>query len=496
MPRSRHISAWWISILIMYVPFVSWSQATFEETYGGVDDDEGFSALEASGGGYLFLGRTFSFGAGESDVYLVRCDCEGQQLWEQTYGGPGKEYGYSLDETDDGGYVLAGWTSSFGAGRDDIYVIRTDGAGDTLWTRTFGGPDTDLGFSVLQTSDGGYAVAGGTKSLGAGSWDICLIKTDEMGDPLWVRTYGGTAEELGSSMVEVGEGGYVITGRTRSFGSGGADLYLVRVDARGDTMWTRTYGGPDDDEGLSVAQTADGGFVVAGRTDSFGGGLTNVYLVKTDAAGEEVWFRTFGGRDVEWGTSVRETSGGGYIVSGRTESFGAGGVDVYLVRADSTGELLWSRTYGGLENDWGFSVSECCDTGYIVAGWTLSFGAGGFDLYGIKTNSEGQLVLVTAGSNQLAPERGCAILAVSPNPFRGSAAIAYALPEAEAVSLRIYDIRGALVRRLVEETVAAGQHEADWDGRDSRGREVSSGVYFCRLAAGDGADTRRVVLIR
>jgi hypothetical protein len=299
-------------------------------------------------------------------------------------------YCLSVQQTTDGGYIVAGDTRSFGAGGYDVYLIKTDSTGDTLWSRTYGGSYNDYGFSVQQTTDGGYIVAGITSSFGAGGYDVYLIKTDSLGDTLWTRTYGGSSNDDGSSVQQTTDGGYIVGGRTLSFGAGNFDVYLIKTDSIGDTLWTRTYGGSQHDDEWSVQQTTDGGYIVAGFTYSFGAGQGDVYLVKTDSLGDTLWTRTYGGNqnDDMWSVSVRQTTDGGYIVVGVT---GSVNVDVYLIKTDSLGDTLWSRTYGGpyYYDDWGVAVQQTTDGGYIVAGYTESFGAGDFDVMLTKLDSLG-----------------------------------------------------------------------------------------------------------
>ena len=189
-----------------------------------------------------------------------------------------------MQQTSDGGYVIAGTTLSFGAGHRDIYLIKTNAQGDTVWSRTYGGTDDDEGRFVQQTTDGGYVIVGFTWSFGAGSVDVYCVKTNAAGDTLWTRNYGGKYVDAGYSVQQTADSGYIIAGRY-STSIGNLDVYLVRTNAGGDTLWTRTYGGPDADLGFSICHTADGGFISAGLTESFGAGYQDVYAIKTDSLG-------------------------------------------------------------------------------------------------------------------------------------------------------------------------------------------------------------------
>ena len=241
---------------------------------------------------------------------------------------------------------------------------------DTLWTKTFGGSDDDYGYSVQQTGDGGYILVGFTCSYGAGGLEVYLIKTDAGGNQLWTRTFGGSYHDNGNSVQQTDDGGYIIAGGTESYGAGNFDVYLIKTDATGDTIWTKTFGGSDDDYGYTVQQTSDGGYIIAGYTNSYGAGGYDVYLIKTDSSGIEQWSRTFGGSDYDYGFSVQQTGDSGYIITGETSSYGAGGLDVYLIKTDAGGNQQWSQTFGGSSDDGSWSVQQTGDGGYIIAGLT------------------------------------------------------------------------------------------------------------------------------
>ena len=348
-----------LSTTCCLLPTVVTAQITFERTYGGAVNDNGLSVQQTSDGGYIITGSTNSFGAGSSDVYLIKTNSSGDTLWTRTFGGTSDDGGYSVQETSVGGYVIAGFTYSFGAGSSDVYLIKTNAGGDTLWARTFGGTSNDWGTSVQETSDGGYIIAGSTYSFGAGFNDIYLIKTTSSGDTLWTRAFGGTSYEGGSSVQQtIPDGGYIIAGVTNSFGAGFYDAYLIKTNAGGDTLWTKTFGGTSDDDGYSVQETTDGGYILSGSTYSFGEGMDDVYLIKTNAGGDTLWTKTFGGASWETGSCLQQTSDGGYIISGLTWSFGAGLGDAYLIKTNSGGDSLWTKTFGGTLDDYGYSVQQ------------------------------------------------------------------------------------------------------------------------------------------
>ncbi len=377
--------------LLMFVLFVFWSlpafaqEALWSRTYGGSDFEYGWSVQQTTDGGYIVTGEVESFGAGNSDVYLIKTNSIGDTLWSRTYGGTERDVGRSVQQTTDGGYIVVGFTYSFGAGDyNDVYLIKTDSNGDTLWTRTYRGSSYDQAYSVQQTSDGGYIIGGETYSFGAGLNDVYLIKTDSNGDTLWSRTYGTDTYEHGFCVKQTTDGGYIVVGWMYNYPYD--DLYLIKTDYYGDTLWTRIYEGSGNDRGYSVRQTADGGYIVTGATDSFGAGGFDVWLIKTTSTGGIQWTRTYGGSEWDGANSVQQTTDGGFIVTGYTYSFGAR--DVYLIKTNSIGDTLWSRIYGGGDEE-GVSVQQTADGGYIVTGRTNTYGAGSYDVMLTKLDSLG-----------------------------------------------------------------------------------------------------------
>jgi hypothetical protein len=364
---------------------------TWERTYGGGDIDIASSVQPTTDGGFIIGGYTSSFGADGSNFWLVKTDLGGNQLWNRTFGIDGDDVGTSVQQTADGGYVVSGYTDSLGAGSYDFWLVKTDGLGHEEWNKTFGGRGSEQAQAVQQTSDGGYVLAGSTSSVGGGSVDFWVVKTDPLGKEEWSRAYGGYAAEWAWDIHQTGDGGYIVAGATQSFGAGGNDVWLVKTDALGNQDWDETYGGTDDELAYSLDPTADGGYILAGVTGSFGTGDVDLWLVKTDAFGVEEWNRTYGGYNFDRASSVRRTADGGYIVAGESGSFGGlGDRDLWLLKTDDLGNEAWNRVHGGLATDVAHSI-EPTGGGYIVAGWTTSFGAGSSDFYVLKTDAQGNV---------------------------------------------------------------------------------------------------------
>ncbi len=377
---------------------VSNAQTGFQRSFGGGNNDYGFDGKQTSDKGFVVFGYTRSFGAGSMDLYLVKTDSNGAFSWAKSYGGTGDDEGYAIRQTNDGGYILCGYTKSFGAGGYDVYLIKTNSVGDTLWTKTYGGPKNDFGNAVIQTADGGYLVAGGTLSFPAGqdTSSAFVIKTDAAGKVQWAKSYGGTTKlkaesfTVGYGVQQTSDKGYIMTGYSNGFGETNGDVILIRMDSSGSQVFTKTYGGKGVDWGSSVTQTKDGGYILAGSlgTDST---LTDndVLLIKTDLNGDTLFTKTYSGAGYDYAQSVVQCASG-YALAGSSSSFGGGGYDGFLIKTNLLGDTVFSAAYGGAADEDVNGLSLYSNGGYAMFGSCKSFGVSALSKYYlIRTDSTG-----------------------------------------------------------------------------------------------------------
>lgn len=353
----------------------------WEKTHGRSEYDRAESIVDSGDGQFMVAGRTSSFGAGGLDAYLLKIDGNGNKVWEKTCGGSGDDVANCIVQSGDGGYVVAGWTTSFGAGLRDVYLLKIDSSGNKIWEKAYGGHSGDGAFSIVESGNGEFIAAGITTSFGAGNASAYLLKIDSDGNKVWEKTYGGNKDDVANWIIRSGDDGFIVTGWTDSFGAGGLDFYLLKIDGDGSKVWEKAYGGSDDDEAIGIVESGDGGFIVAGYTTSE---FEDVCLLKIDADGNKVWEKTYGGNDDDWAYRIVQSGEGGFIITGVTYSFGAGYMDMYLLKIDGDGNKIWETAIGGSEDDEPWEIIETGDGTFMVAGYTMSFGAGDADVYLLK----------------------------------------------------------------------------------------------------------------
>jgi len=370
----------------------SYGAQYWARTYGVEDSwDDGSFIQQTTDGGYIMVGYTHSFGAGSSDIWVLKLDSNGNVTWQKTYGGSNTDSAKSIQQTKDGGFIMAGYTTSFGAGNYDVWVLKLDSNGNVTWQKTYGGSGSETAHYIQQTEDGGYIAACYTDFFGAGSGDILVLKLDSNGNVTWQKTYGGSGTDDAHSIQQISDEGYILAGNTTT--PGDQDFWVLRLDSNGNVTWQKTYGGSNHDRAFSFQQTKDGGSVMAGHTRSFGAGEnSDFWVLKLDNSGNIFWQKRYG-NTLEHATSIQLTTDGGYVVVGNTYSIGDMHDDFWVLKLDSTGNVSWQKIYGesGIED--AHSIQQISDGGYIVVGDTNSFGASDidFDLWVLKLGSNGEI---------------------------------------------------------------------------------------------------------
>ena len=358
-------------------------QVQWEQTFGGSANSTGRGVQQTNDDGYIITGFTQSSANESQKVYLLKTDSFGKKQWDQTFGGNiGNGTGRAVRQTVDGGYIIVGQTDSFSVGKLKAYLIKTDSSGNKQWEKTYGGNAVNYGASVQQTTDGGYVFVGSTvvDSMPL----VYLVKTDSSGKVQWEQTFGNGIQNFGNSVWQSADGGYIIAG-AKVQSSDQVYAYLVKTDSSGSMQWDQTYGGKGFNFATSVQQTTDSGYVIGGVTNSSGPNQY-FYLVKTDSSGAKQWDQTYGGKGLNLAHAVQQTTDGGYIMVGDTFVGGtslltATGSHGYLVKTDSSGSMQWQETFGGNGNISGQDVQQTKDGGYIIVGSTDSGHASRLDVY-------------------------------------------------------------------------------------------------------------------
>jgi len=354
----------------------------WDKTYGGDGFDTFRAVTLVADGGLAVAGRRAPDGSSYPDLWLVSMDSEGNPLWDSSFGGDKADGAYGMTILPDGGFALAGRTESSQDDQMDYggaWLVRTDSQGSLLWDKTYGGGAFG---AVAALSDGGFALGGGKKPNSMQANQFWLVRTDAGGNELWNKTYGGNDYDSSSALAALPDGGFVLAGATESKGAGMTDSWLVRTDDQGNLLWDKTYGGAKFDRSWALARLPDGGFALAGATMSKGSGGRDFWLVRTDSEGNLLWDKTYGGIHSDVAMSVSELPDGGFLLAGWTGVEGVDSFDLWLVRTDGDGNALWGGTYGGGVDGPNFYVSVVLleDGGLVVGSTTEVDDAGDLDL--------------------------------------------------------------------------------------------------------------------
>lgn len=449
-----------ITFLFSITTANSIAQTTFQKLIGGAGTDSGRDVEFTADGGYMIVGHTTTNSNGFADMYVIKTDAFGDTLWTKKIGGSGVEGGYTVQRISDGNYILSGFTTSYGAGGQDAFLVKIDPNGNTAWEKSYGGSGADRIEAAYENPDGTIIAVGASDSDGTNS-QFFLIKTTSAGDTIWTRKIGGSAFEYGNMVKPTSDGGYIIVGQTFSYGAGSGDYYMVKTDGNGDTTWTKTFGGANLDEAKNVRQTADGGYIITGDAEMIFAGDQDIYIVKTDANGNISWTKTYRGNDKDISKMIEQTPDGGYIVAGITRSFGQSGPpDWWVLKTNSTGDTLWTRMYGGSSNEHLYAIKPEPGGSYIAVGHSASYG-NNEQVYLMKLNSQGD---APAGSVEYEHE----IFTLFPNPSEGLLYVQMKTKNASV--MKILDVSGRVISTVNIEGKATLDISAFPDG-----------LYFCEI---------------
>ena len=368
---------------------------TMIKNYGGTQNERGYSVKQTSDGGYVIVGSSTSYGAGGSDLWILKVDGLGEFSWSKTYGGQGNDIGRDITQTSDGGYIITGYTKSFSSGGDmDLWLIKTDANGESClysdggtcsensskWIKSFGTSGNDYGNSVQETSEGDFIVAGKSGRIPP----VFVIKTNSSGEKIWENLYGTGPGDRAQYIIERQDLGFLIVGKENA-NNVDDNLCLINIDTDGAEVWHSLYGGGGADGGNHISEVSGGGYIIAGATKSYGNGnWDDLWLVKTSTGGSMEWQKTFGGSYTETGNYTHEKDEGGYMVTGSTESIGQGFYDIWVVSTDYTGNEIYSQTFGGNMDDKAIRGARGNSGELLIIGYTNSFGNGGEDVLLIK----------------------------------------------------------------------------------------------------------------
>lgn len=375
-------------LLFLVISALSFAQqVTFQKTYGSSTNDDCWDIVKSKGGDYLLAGSQLG------DVFVMNMDLNGDTTWTSRFGGIESESAFAISHAAESGYMVTGNTYSWGAGGNgDGFAVKINASGTPLWSKTFGGIyGDDITDFCVGHNNNGYLFAGSTASFGSAGaeWDIYLIRTDNNGDTLWTRSVGGIDGDYCHAIDTTFDGDFIITGYTQSFGAGQADAYIMKLNSSGDVLWFKTYGDLEDDIGLDIMESTDGDYLVCGRTDSFGSSDGDLLIFKTNSNGDLLWTKRFGAFGTDLARGVFQTNSGDIMVVGETYSMGAGLSDAFLIQLDSAGNYVWGKAYGDTSFDYGRAVVPDNQQGYVIAALSSSYGTS-LDAYMIKTNSIGE----------------------------------------------------------------------------------------------------------
>ena len=508
--------------LFCFLTVSAFSQVAIEwqKSFGGPGWDAARILEQTADGGYIMGGESNADGNdvtgnhGFFDYWVVKIDSSGNIQWQKSLGGTGADYLYSIVQTDDGGYIAAGRSVSNDGdvtgnhGTYDYWVVKLDGGGNIQWQKSLGGSGWDEAHAIQQTSDGGYIAAGFAESLdgdvtGVHDYsDYWIAKLDSSGNIEWQKAFGGFDEDEAYAIQQTSDGGYIVAGSTLSDDGdvtghhGDYDYWIVKIDSAGNMQWQKTLGGSSEDIATSVQQTIDGGYIVAGNSISADGDVTNnkggsdYWVVKLDVSGNIQWQKSFGGTDYDYGSFIRQTSDGGYIVSGGTSSndgdvtINFGDYDFWILKLNNAGNIIWEKSLGGSMEEFAFAVHQTADGGFITAGYTnsqdgdITVSYGNYDFWVVK------LTVPTSVSS----DHNENDYSIYPNPATGEVNILFTLNKTTYVELQLLNSLGQIVKVILNEHANTGENKINlFTGN------IPPGIYHLKFVVDNKVLTKKLV---
>lgn len=453
----------------------------FERIFGPVEGGNLRSIQQTSDGGYILVGNTPNPDEEVSDIYIVKTDAFGEIEWTNILEDEDRsEEANAIVLTDDEHYMVLCETRRDNSGDPDFLLLKLDLSGNIVWSKTFGGEKDDNSVSLVKTSDSGYLLVGYSDSFGDGSnKDIYVVKVDQNGIEQWSNTYGGSGGESASEVISTNDGGYAIVGKTNSKGAGDQDIWLLKLDSNGNMQWDKTYGGSERDGGSDVAQLPDGGYAIAGYAIGFGPGARDMFLVKTDELGNELWNSAFGETYQDGASNVLIVDDG-IIIAGsievritQTDEYS----DIFLIKTDFDGNEIWREQFGGRFSEGAAEMILNTDNHIIITGSTKSYSKDN-SVYFLNLSDQGTFqgtLDISDYGNPNLPS-GFVVFPNYPNPFNSSTTISYHLKNDSRVVINIYDILGHKIQTHLDSYQVAGPHSVKWDAKG-----LAAGIYFLEV---------------
>ena len=404
------------------VQSIKWAKA-----FGGSAYDDAWAVEVAPNGDIVVVGYTESFGDSNGDVWILRLDENGNIKWQKAYGGSDWDVARGVAIAQNGDIIVVGRTYSFGNGSSDAWVLRLDENGNIKWQKTYGGGSIDGAWAVTVADNGDIIVVGFTQSFGAGSSDVWVLRLDENGNVIWQKAYGGVHQDEAYGVTIAPNGDIIVVGWVGGLGAGSWDAWVLRLDANGNVKWQKAFGESDDDEAWAVTVADNGDIIVVGYTRSFGAGSYDVWVLRLDENGNVKWQKAYGGSDWDGVWDVKTVSNGDIVIAGYTNSFGAGDYDIWILRLDENGNIKWQKAYGGIGDDEATGLAIADNGDIIVVGFTNSFGAGDYDIFVLRLDGNGDTnanLLVITETSCITTDTNCVVTDTSCSVTTTSCAVA------------------------------------------------------------------------